>query len=281
MPTDRWLEVRVRPDAAGDDAQRAALVAALVEWGSAGVIEEGVSLVGYLPPEADPTLIRASLARADARAQIELAPCVVGDWSERWREGVRAHAVGSLRVAPPWLAGPGDQAHTIVIDPGMAFGTGEHATTRGMLRLLSTVVRPGDFVADLGTGSGVLAIAAVKLGAARVAAIEVDPDAVPNAQANVEANDVADRIAVLAGDARALLPLVAPVRVITANIVSSTIIELLPIIEASLDADGCTILGGILVEERAAMREILEGRRWCLGMEDVEGEWWSIIAERP
>jgi len=245
------------------------------------VVEDGVSLVGYLPQDTDPALIRESLVRADESARIDLSSCVVGDWAERWREGVRAHEVGLLRVAPPWLVPAGDSTRTVVIDPGMAFGTGEHATTRGMLRLLSTIVRPGDFVADLGTGSGVLAIAAAKLGATRVAAIEVDPDAVPNAQANVERNGVADRVCVFAGDARALLPLVARVRVITANIVSSAIVGLLPVMQASLDLDGCVILGGILTEERAAMCEILLAQGWRLGAEDVEDEWWTTIVARP
>jgi ribosomal protein L11 methylase PrmA len=75
-----------------------------------------------------------------------------------------------------------------VIDPGMAFGTGDHPTTRGVVRLMQGAVRPGDLVADLGAGSAVLSIAAIKLGAARAAAIEFDPDAIGNAEENVARN---------------------------------------------------------------------------------------------
>ena len=107
---------------------------------------------------------------------------------------------------------PAEVEQSIIIEPGMAFGTGEHATTRGVIRLLQSVIRPGDRVADLGSGSAVLAIAAAKLGARYVAAIELDHDAIENAEQNVARNNVADRVSVIEGDAATLLPLVAPVR---------------------------------------------------------------------
>jgi ribosomal protein L11 methyltransferase len=188
--------------------------------------------------------------------------------------------VGSLTVAPPWLAAGCDPARTIVIDPAMAFGTGEHETTRGALRLLAHVVRPGDVVADLGAGSAVLAIAAAKLGAARVAAIEMDPDAIGNAEANVIRNGVADRVRVIEGFAQVLLPLVAPVRVVTANIISSVVIELLPAIMNALADGGQAILSGILRDERDAMLAVLHESGWRVGREDAEGEWWSTIVAR-
>jgi ribosomal protein L11 methyltransferase len=274
------LEIRVRPGAIGDADARAALVAALVDCGSPGVVEEGASLVAYVPEATAPPRFRDALAEADQAAQVDVSPYIAEDWTRRWREGVRAHEVGPLRVAPPWLADAGDAARTVVIDPGMAFGTGEHATTRGMLRLLSRVVRPDDFVADLGTGSAILAIAAAKLGATRVAAIELDADAISNAQANVDVNGVERSVCVLWGDARAILPLVAPVRIITANIVSSTIVELLPIMREALDRDGCAILGGIMVDERAGMRDILSAEGWRVDADDVEDEWWAAIVTR-
>ena len=162
----------------------------------------------------------------------------------------------------------------------MAFGTGEHETTRGALRLLSHVVRPGDIVADLGAGSAVLAIAAVKLGAARAAAIEMDHDAIGNAEDNVVRNGVAAQVRVIEGPAQTLLPLVAPVRVVTANIISSVVIELLPAIGAALTADGQAILSGILHEERDAMLAVLGESGWRVQREDAEGEWWSTIVAR-
>src|SRR5205085_11772487 len=120
-----------------------------------------------------------------------------------------------------------DPARTIVIDPGMAVGTGDHPTTRGVVRLMDGAIRRGDVVADLGAGSAVLSIAAVRLGAARAAAVELDPDAIGNAEENVRRNGAVGAVTVIQGDADLILPLLAPVRVILANIISSVLISLM------------------------------------------------------
>jgi ribosomal protein L11 methyltransferase len=202
---------------------------------------------------------------------VEVSPAADVDWSEAWKRGVGAHRLGGLTIAPPWLAERYDPATTVVIDPGMGFGTGEHATTRGVVRLMQRAVRSGDRVADLGAGSAVLSIAAARLGAARVAAIEIDPDAVRDAEANVARNGVGDRVVVIEGDVRALLPLVAPVRVIVANIISSVLVELLPALRDALTVGGEAILGGVLVAEREDVGAAL----------DVGGAWWSARVARP
>jgi ribosomal protein L11 methyltransferase len=169
----------------------------------------------------------------------------------------------------------------VIIDPVMAFGTGEHPTTRGAMRLMQGLIRPGDVVADLGAGSAVLAIAAAKLGAARVAAVEIDHDAIGNAEENVRANSVSERVEVIEGDATTLLPLLAPVRVVIANIISSVIIPMLPLMKSSLSTGGQAILAGILTEERAAMISALEAGSWAVEREDTEDVWWSVqIAPR-
>jgi ribosomal protein L11 methyltransferase len=267
----------VWPSVAGANC-RERLVAALFAHGSAGVHEDGDVLVTFLPEAtvSDDALLR-SLALADGAAHVELGFVDASDWARRWPTRVGIHVLGPLTIAPPWLASDLDPRRTIVIDPGMAFGTGEHETTRGVLRLLPHVVRAGDIVADLGAGSGVLAIAAAKLGAARVAAIEMDHDAIGNAEANVERNGVADRVRVIEGDAQMLLPLVAPVRVVTANIISSVVIDLLPCIMGALLDGGQAVLSGILREEREAMLIVLRETGWRVEREDVEGEWWSTI----
>ena len=173
-----------------------------------------------------------------------------------------------------------DPARTVVIEPAMAFGTGEHPTTRGVVRLMQGAIRPGDSVADLGAGSAILAIAAVKLGAARAFAIENDNDSIANAEENVERNGVADRVHVIQGDALVLLPLVAPVRLVLANIISSVLVELLPAIAESLAPDGRAILSGILAEERDRMLAALESSGWRVEAEDAEDVWWSVLIAR-
>lgn len=273
-----WTAVRVHPHGGADAGQRVA--DALFGVGSLGVHEDGASLVTQFPASTDIAAVRRAVLAADPTADVEIAPAAPVDWSTGWRALIGAHDLGPLAIVPPWLADGRDPAHTIVIDPGMAFGTGDHPTTRGVTRLLPDAIRPGDLIADLGAGSAVLAIAAAKLGAGRVVAIEFDPDAIGNAEANVERNGVASAVTVIEGDAGLLLPLVAPVRVVLANIISSVLIELLPVIEAALAPDGDAILSGILWDERATMLDIFAARGWRVVAEDHEDAWWSVHIQR-
>jgi ribosomal protein L11 methyltransferase len=126
----------------------------------------------------------------------------------------------------------------------------------------------------------VLAIAAAKLGATRVAAVEMDADAISNAEENVARNGVADRVKVIEGDAALFLALLAPVRVVLANIISSVLLELLPAIGHSLTPDGVAILSGILDEEREKMLTAFAVGGWRVVSEDAEGTWWSVAIER-
>jgi ribosomal protein L11 methyltransferase len=271
-----WLSIRVRPG-----ASREASLAALFEMGSEGVHESGEELVTHFPGDADSDAIVAAVRAADAGAEVSAALIPAVDWAEEWKKGVGAHELGALAIVPPWLTEGRDMAKTIVIEPEMAFGTGEHQTTRGVVRLLPAVIRAGDRVADLGAGSAVLAIAAAKLGASQVTAIEIDHDAIANAEENVARNGVGDVVTVFEGDASVLLPLVAPVRVVLANIISSVLTAMLPTIAESLTDDGEAILSGILVEERPTMLEVIAQGGWHLVAEDTEGMWWSArIARR-
>ena len=271
-----WHAVRVRAQGESRELAMAALFAA----GSQGVLEEADGLLTHFPPETDVAVVRDAVLEAAPGVEIELGETDGTDWAEAWKTRVRLHDLGRLVVTPPWLAEGHDPSRTIVIDPGMAFGTGEHATTRGVVRLMQDVIRPGDLVADLGAGSAVLSIAAAKLGAGRVAAIELDGEAIPDAEENVRVNGVADRVTVLEGDAGLLLPLVAPVRVVLANIISSVIVDVLPKIERALAPDGVVILSGILFEERAPMLDVLAAEGWRVEREDHEDIWWSASIAR-
>ena len=266
-----WTAVRVVP--VGD---RDAVVAALFASGSQSVLEDGPAFITHFPPGTDIALVRATVAQADADAQITTSDAAPIDWTERWKDRLTAYELGSLTVVPPWLAAGRDPATTIVIDPGMAFGTGDHPTTRGMIRLMQPLIRAGDLVADLGAGSAVLSIAAAKLGAGRVAAIELEHDSIDNAESNVRANGVDGIVTVIEGDAALLLPLVAPVRVVLANIISSVLLSLLPAIRAALSADGNVVLSGMLREERDAMLAALAADGWVVDNEDTEELWWSV-----
>lgn len=274
---EMWTRVAITPSSPD---LRDAVAAAMFDAGAEGLHEDGTALVTHLAAPQDPESFVEVVRGADEDLEAALAPLEDTDWSSKWRERITAHTLGRLTVTPPWLAEGRDPSTTIVIEPAMAFGTGEHATTRGVVRLMQDVIRPGDTVADLGAGSAVLAIAAAKLGAARCFAIEFDPDAIGNAEENVRRNGVADRVAVLEGDAATFLPIVAPVRVVLANIISSVLVELLPLIALSLTEDGVVILSGILLEERPAMLRVLAEGGWRVDAEDNEEQWWSVRVSR-
>ena len=273
-PDDRWLAIKVEPSA---DPQR--VIDALFAAGSQGVQEAGNALITHFPPGTAASTIERAVKSVDPAAAIEIEAAPPADWSQ-WRASVRSHRLGRITIAPPWIEPDNDSIH-VVIDPAMAFGTGEHATTRGVVRLMQKLDTIPQKVADLGAGSAVLAICAAKLGANSVVAIELDPDAIGNAEENVAVNDAGDAVHILQGDAKVLLSLVSPVDLILANIISSVLTELLPVMAESLSPDGFAILSGILAEERDMMLGEIAAGGWKVVSDDLEENWWSVLITRP
>lgn len=276
VTSPRWVALHIETP---EGAVREGVVQMLMDGGAGAVQEVGTALLTHLPEGVELDALCGALAAAGARVQrTELGEV---DWSTRWITRVGVQRIGRIAVAPPWMSGDiADAEIQILIEPAMAFGTGEHETTRGVLALMQPLVEPGALVADLGSGSGVLAIAAAKLGAGRVVAIEMDPDAIGNAIENVEHNGVATQVTVLQGDAAALLPLISPVSLIVANIISSVIIELSPAMSRALPSGGRAVISGILVTEREHLLASLAADGWTLESELREGEWWSSVIAR-
>jgi ribosomal protein L11 methyltransferase len=276
VASPKWVSLRIE---AADDAARERLVQMLMDGGAGAVQELGSALLTHLQEGEALDALCADLEREGA--MLERTALGEVDWSTRWVTRVGVQRIGRIAVAPPWVSDEiADAEIPILIEPAMAFGTGEHETTRGVLSLMQSHVEPGAFVADLGSGSGVLAIAAAKLGAGRVVAIEMDPDAIGNSIENVEMNGVASQVTVLQGDAAALLPLVAPVSLILANIISSVVIELSPMMARALPPGGKAVISGILVTEREHLLTSLAADGWVLESELREGEWWSSVIAR-
>jgi ribosomal protein L11 methyltransferase len=274
VTSGRWTSVRIHAP-----SHKPAVITALFALGAEGVQEIDADILTHIR-NLDQTRAESLLKGAAGGSHVEFFPTPDVDWSAEWRKRITSHRVGRLVVTPPWLADQHPLASRVVIDPGMAFGTGEHETTRGVLRLMQSILQPGDLVADLGAGSAVLAIAAAKLGAQRVVAIESDPDAIGNAEANIQANGVARQVSVIEGDALMLLPLLAPIRVVFANIISSVLLSLLPTLRDSLARDGTAILSGILTSEQAEMESALDRGGWRIVETDREGSWWSVAIAR-
>jgi ribosomal protein L11 methyltransferase len=286
MRTDRWLVVTIEvpsADLAGLYAE------GIFAFNGQAVEERGSTLITYLPPSEEfPEILVDNLARALSSVHDGALPKMTWawqedrDWAEEWKKGLAPRRVGDrLIIAPSWTkpqTGAGDIV--ITIDPQMAFGTGEHASTRGALRLLEFVSPVGLDVLDVGTGSAVLAISAARLGARAVRAVEADADALINARENVDRNGVADTVSLeqrLADDA--FLRTVGPYDLILANILSSVIIPLLPAFLARLRAPGRVIVAGILQAESDAFVAAARRAGFKLLKEDREEEWWGGLLE--
>ena len=234
---------------------------------------------------ADETAAKALMDEIDnaggAPVQTVRRPLDSVDWSTRWREGLAPRRLGRLTVVPSWSA-EAEQAdpYSIVIDPEMAFGSGEHGSTRAALLLLDRWVRPGDRVLDLGSGSGILAIAAVKLEAARAIGIELDAEANEVAARNLDRNGVADRVELLDGDVGVLAPLVGPVDLLLSNILRTVNTALLPAIASSLRPGGIAIFSGMEQVEASQFRPELITADFTIEDEVLDAGWWAVAARR-
>jgi ribosomal protein L11 methyltransferase len=271
-----WFSLRVHAQ-----AHREEVVAALFAAGAQGVHEDGSALVTSFPDEREARAAVSAALAADPGATADISPAPDIDWSTAWRDHARMVSLGRLTLAPPWLAEGLPADTTVVIEPGMAFGTGEHGSTQGAAKLLERLVRPGMTVADLGSGSAILSIVAARLGAARVWAIEIDPDAQENAATNIGRNGVGDVVHPLEGDATALLPIIAPVDAMVANILSSVITPMLPVMAASLRPGGQAVLAGMLVDEASQMRDVFTRGGWEEIDSLIEEGWWSVRVQAP
>jgi ribosomal protein L11 methyltransferase len=182
------------------------------------------------------------------------------DWARRSQASLRAVRAGRITVAPPWDAdaragGPG--ATMVVIEPAMGFGTGHHATTRLCLEALQRLDLHGRSVLDVGTGSGVLALAAALLGAARVLAIDVDPDALGNARGNAVLNGSPPTVAFRQGDFRQEKGLEADV--VVANLTGGMLAASASDLARTVVPGGVLVLSGITLEERDAVYRAFRG----------------------
>jgi len=202
----------------------------------------------------------------------EIARVADPGWAEAWRTYFRPLPVGDrLLVVPPWEIPQTGGRMVIVIEPGRAFGTGHHGTTAGCLELLERTVerdRPGRAV-DLGTGSGILAIAAARLGTGEVVAIDDDPDAVANARLNIVRNGVGDQVHCALLEASALR--VRPVPIVLANLLTLAHQRLASTYRRLLIPGGTLILGGILEPEVDSVVETLRRHGF---------EAWSVVTRQ-
>jgi ribosomal protein L11 methyltransferase len=274
------LAVRCRPE------QAELVLAELVELVPGGVEEERgdgyVEYAIYGPPGELPELPDLRAAAGDGLVEIETTE-VPDDWADRWRDFHRPVAVagGRLVVRPSWEPGGGGDAEIeIVVDPGRAFGTGAHATTRCCLELLLVLADRGaaaGSLADWGTGSGVLAIAAARLGWAPVTACDHDPAALEAMTANARANGV--EVTGRRVNLREQAP--PPASTVTANLTAPLLLPLAGrMATGGIAAPGRLVVSGLLAAERDRIAGVYATAGLTVTEELARGEWAALLLAR-
>jgi ribosomal protein L11 methyltransferase len=299
----RWLELTVMAHREAVEA----LSELLSSYAPGGVaIEESIALLDdgqeYRIRPDQPVQVRAYLpadgSQEEARQRIEeglwhlgqIGPNFVGqlttrlvaeeDWANAWKEYFHVLHVGRrVVIKPSWrdyAPKPGEVV--LELDPGMAFGTGLHPTTHMCLELLEQRVQPGMRVLDVGAGSGILALAAARLGAASVLALDVSCVAVEAAQANAQANSLAERITVRLGSLEERPE--TTYDLVVANIIARVIADLAPALVASLAPGGLLIASGIIDERLTLAEDALRAASLADIQRVQEGDWFSLVGRR-
>ena len=274
-----WWAIDVRAAPEARDRLGAWLVA---RTGQAVEERDDGTLVTFAPDERAADELIAELGRvadglAPGMSRRRIEPV---DWTTRWRDGLGSRSFGRLTVAPSWVSEVGPEGPTVVLDPETAFGSGEHGSTRIAITLLERLVRAGDLVLDLGSGSGILAIASVKLGAARAVGIENDPEANVVAARNAARNAVVDTVEFLDGDAGDLAPLLGPADLVLSNILRSANTALLPAIADALRPAGTAIFSGMEAVEAPLFLPALDSAGFIVVEERTDTGWWGVAARR-
>lgn len=213
--------------------------------------------------------------------KIELVGMNEDDWANAWKKDYKTLHIGNRTVInPPWITyEPQNDEIVVQMDPGMAFGTGTHETTRLCLLLLEKYMQIGSRVLDVGTGSGILSIAARKLGASSVFAYDIDPVAVRVARDNVEINDVSN-ITCGVSDLLSDIDRSAAYDFVCANIVADILIRMAPDIGAVMCKGGLIITSGIVQGKCIEVKETMERYGFTTIHTEIENDWVAYVFKK-
>lgn len=211
---------------------------------------------------------------------VELSNVNQEDWESAWKQYFKpVHVTDRIVVKPEWEEySPQEGEIVIEIDPGMAFGTGTHETTSMCINQIEKNLKAGDRVIDIGSGSGILSMAAVLLGAEKATGVDLDPVAVRVALENVELNNLQDKIEILHGNLTDVIREKADI--VVANIMADIILMLLEDVREFIKDDGLFISSGIIQEKRAAVEARLLEKNFSIVEVETKGEWCAITAQK-
>jgi ribosomal protein L11 methyltransferase len=210
---------------------------------------------------------------------LHVRPVEDRDWTEAWKSGYVPQRIGRLLVVPSWLDPTPADGHTVIrLDPGMAFGTGLHPTTRGCLELLQRVGPMPSRVLDVGSGSGILGLAAIALGAGSVDAIDTDAVAVQATLDNARLNGMTGRVSARQGT----LPRKAdePYPLVLANLVAAVLVQLAGALAAHTARGGTLLASGIIAERGDEVAAALDAAGFAAEERLDDGEWISLRMRR-
>jgi len=240
----------------------------------AGYYPENLSMVEILPAVKEKIEGLANFGLEVGEVKVELDQLSEDDWAESWKKYYEPARIShDLTIVPSWTDYEPQNSRELIIklDPGMAFGTGTHPTTKLSLYALEQVIRGGETVLDVGTGSGVLAIAASKLGVSEVYAYDLDDVAVKVAQDNIDLNPHTENIHVSANNL--LKGVDVKANLIVANILADILVDLTDDAYDLLEDDGYLIMSGIIAEKWDMVRKSAESAGLYLERRLQEGEW--------
>ena len=203
------------------------------------------------------------------------------DWSESWKQYYKPVHLGRVTVVPAWEKYDAKEGEIIVrMDPGMAFGTGTHETTRLVMRIMQDVISGGEQLLDVGTGSGILSICASKLGAAHCNAYDIDPVAVKVAKDNALADGCSNITVGVSDLLKGVEKISGGYDVCVANIVSDIIIRMMPDISVYLKSGAPLILSGIIIDRADEVRECVKKHGFRIEREEQENDWVALLCKK-
>ena len=279
-----FLEISIT----ANETERELLIPTMIELGCKGFQETDSSLISYIDKdywtEDHYARLKGEMNRMlqtiSSNANIKFKEIAEENWNEQWEKTIQPIEIGKkIVIKPSWSEYHNKDGRVVIqIDPKMSFGTGYHETTRLTLQLLERHIEAGCSMLDVGTGTGILAIAAIKLGAASALGIDLDEWSIDNANENVKGNKVADKVQISDMPIQQLGK--NKYDLITANLTLNTNIELLPIFLLLLEDHGTLLLSGLLSLDKTAMITSLSEHQFEVIGQLNEHEWIALAARK-